>query len=52
VPNFTDHLGGNVKLIAAHGLNNSDCFCETPSQVIDAGVDMQFENIEQALREE
>lgn len=52
VPEFTQRLGGNVKLFANPELSNSDCMCETPSQMIDAGIDTQFANIEQTLREE
>jgi len=50
-PEFVQNLKGNVKLIADPNLTNSDCLCETPLQIVDAGIDTQFENILKAYAE-
>lgn len=44
-PDFLDSLQGNVKLIANSDMSDTDCVCETPTKMVDAGIDTQFENI-------
>lgn len=44
-PEITERLQGNVKLVANPEMSDTDCVCETPLKIIDAGIDTQFENI-------
>lgn len=44
-PDFLENLKGDVKLIASADMSDTDCICETPAKIIDAGIDTQFENV-------